>query len=216
MPDIPVVENPRRRRRRRRTFTAKQRAYGFGGGRRRRRTTRRRRNPALAALVNPRRTTRRRRYYAPTRRYRRRRNAGLRFGRVFRRFDMPAAGWTMAGLLGTRMLPGMIQRVPFLAMLPTMGPMGLLTKAATVALLGWGVGQFVGNRQAQHVVNGGLGALALELWDQYIGPQIGMGGFVSTDELYKVTGGVDGFVPAPPVVDGLGYNGGYDPAMLSA
>lgn len=215
MPAIPVVENPRRRRRRRRTYTAKQRAYGFGGGRKRRTTTRRRRrNPALAALVNPtrRRRSTRRYYRAPMRR--RRRNPKFGLGGVFRRFDMPAAGWTMAGLLGTRMLPGMVSR--WFPALPTIGPMGLLTKAGTVALLGWGLGQFVGTRQAQHAVNGGLAALALELWDTYVGPQFGMSGFVSTDELYKVTG-MQGFVPSPPVIDGLGANNaGYDPSILSA
>ena len=218
MPALPVVENPRRRRRRR-TYTAKQRAYGFGGGRRRRATRRRRRNPALASLaavnpVNPRRRKRStRRYYVGHTVRRRRRNPQFRMAGVFRRFDMPAAGWTMAGLLSTRLLPGMVSR--WFPALPTIGPMGLLTKAGTVALMGWALGQFVGTKQAQFAVNGGLGALALEVWDTYGGPQFGMSGFVSTDELYKVTGGVQGFVPAPPVIDGLGY-GGYDPATMSA
>lgn len=214
MPSVPVVENPRRRRRRRRTYTAKQRAFGFGG-RRRRTTRRRRRNPALAALANPR---RRRRYFrAPAHRRRRRyRNAGFKLGGlggVFKRFDLPAAGWTMGGLLGTRMLPGIASR--WFPAIPTMGPMGILTKAATVAVAGMLVGNFVNQRAAQYVVNGGLAAVALELWDQYLGPQFGLSGFVSTDELYKVTG-MGGFVPAPPVIDGLGYGAGYDPGTLSA
>lgn len=208
MPNIPVVENPRKRRRRR--YTAKQRAYGFGGGRRSTRR-RRRRNPGLAALTNPR---RRRRYYSRPHRRRtyRRRNPGFGLGGVFKTFDLPAAGWTMGGMVATRALPGMVAN--WLPMLPTAGPMGLLTKAGTVAIMGMLAKKFVGARQAQHMVNGGLALIALDVWDQYIGPKIGMGmgGFVSTDELYKVTG-MSGFVPSPPVVDGLGA--GYEPALAA-
>lgn len=205
---IPVVENPRRKRRR---YTAKQRAAGFGGGRRR--TRRRRRNPTLATLANPRRRRRSSMRSAPRRR-RGRRNPGG-FKGVFRNFDLPAAGWTAAGMVGTRALPGLIGN--WFPMLPTAGPMGYLTKAGAVAALGWATGQFVGQRQAQHVTNGGLALLALDLFDTYLAPKLGMGlgGFVSTDEIARVTsGGLAGFVPAPAVVDGMG--GVFDTDPMSA
>lgn len=193
---IPVVENPRRRRRR---YSAKQRAYGFGGGRRRTRkrsTGRRRRNPSLAALSNPRRSYRRRSY-------RRRNPRGM--GGLLGMFDFPAAGWTTGGMVVTRALPGMVAN--WFPAIPTAGPMGIVTKAAVVALMGWAAKQFIGARQAQHMTNGGLALIGLDLFDQYLAPKLGMGvsGFVSADELRQVTGGgMDGFVPAPTVVDGLG------------
>lgn len=194
---IPVVENPRRKRRR---YTAKQRAAGFGGGRRRarKRSTRRRRNPVLATLSNPRRHSRRRRYYG------RRRNGGFGGG-LLKNFDLPAAGWTGAGMIGTRAIPGIASR--WLPMIPTVGPMSYVSKAATVALLGWATGKFVGQKQAQHVTNGGLAMILLDIFDTYLAPKIGMGvsGFVSADEVMKVaTGGMAGFVQSPPVIDGLG------------
>lgn len=193
---IPVVENPRRKRRR---YTAKQRAAGFGGGRRRshKRSAKRRRNPVLATLSNPRRHSRRRRYYG------RRRNGG--FGGLLKSFDLPAAGWTGAGMIGTRAIPGIASK--WLPMIPTVGPMSYVSKAATVALLGWATEKFVGQRQAQHVTNGGLAMILLDIFDTYLAPKIGMGvsGFVSSDEVMRVaSGGMAGFVQAPPVIDGLG------------
>lgn len=187
---VEVVENPKKRKRRR--MTAKQRKY-FG---KRRKTTKRRsrrRNPGLAVLSNPRRR-RRSRSYSVTR-YRRRRNPGL--GGLFGTVDVPAVMFVAGGALGVRILPGMVQK--FLPMLPTAGIAGLAVKAGTVLVLGMGTKMITGSKQrATQVVTGGLAILAIELFDMYAAPALGLSGgeYASESEIRDVLG-MNGYEATP-------------------
>jgi len=195
---VEVVENPRRKRRRR--YTAKQRSYGFGGKRRARRTRpRRRRNPGLSVLAgNPKRRTRRvRRARRTVRGYvvprRRRRNPAL--GGLFGTIDFQAVLFVTGGALGVKVLPGMVQR--WFPMLPTAGMMGMAVRAGTVLLLGVGTKMLTNSKQrATQVVTGGLAVLALEAWDTWAAPMLGLGEYTSGEEIRDVLG-VNGFTPTP-------------------
>lgn len=187
---IEVVQNPKKRR----TYTAKQRAHGFGG-KRRKASRKRRRNPGLGVLAaaNPRRRTRR--YRAPAkRRYSRRRNpVGL--GGMFGFVDVPAVLFVTGGFIGAKVLPGVIQR--WFPALPVSGIAGMAVRGGVVLALGMGVKMVTGSRQrAGQVVTGGLAVLALEAWDTWLAPMIGLGDYMSEAEINAVAG-VGRFVNTP-------------------
>ncbi len=195
---VEVVENPRKRRKRR-SYTAKQRAAGFGGKRRRssprqRPRRRPRRNPGLSVLANPRRR-RRSRGYTVRHTVRRRRNPAL--GGLFGTVDLQAVLFVTGGALGVKILPGIVRR--WFPMLPAYGLGGMAVRAGTVLLLGMGAKMLTGSKQrATQVVTGGLAVLALETWDLYGAPMLGLSGseYASGREIQDVLG-MNGFTSTP-------------------
>ena len=218
---VEVVENPRKRRKRR-SYTAKQRAAGFGGKRRRSSPRRRpRRNPGLSVLANPRRRRRRvSRGYAVTRR-RRYRNPAL--GGLFGTVDLQAVLFVTGGALGVKILPGIVRR--WFPTLPAYGLGGMAVRAGTVLLLGMGAKMLTGSKQrATQVVTGGLAVLALEAWDLYGAPMLGLSGYeyASGREIQDVIG-MNGFTSTPrglgafaPTPRGLGAYVDTPDEMLAA
>lgn len=163
---VPVVENPRRRRR----VTKRRRAV-----------RRRRRNPsALATISNPR---RRRRassaYYRPSRRrrYSRRRNPGL----LGVSFDFPSILWIGAGMFGSKTGPALISKmIP----LPTSGVAGYAVRAGSAVLFSMGVKMLTGSKQnADRVMAGGLGAIAYDLFNEYMAPMVGLSGYEGSQSI---------------------------------
>lgn len=206
--NIPVVENPRRRRGRRR-LTAAQKRAGFGG---RSAMRRRRRNPLMATLAgNPRR--RRRGYAVRHTVYRRRRNPGL-FD--FKSFDLPAAGFIAAGMLGSDLLPNLGRK--FWPALPGSGIMGYAVRLAGAFGTAYVLKMVTrSNRAFSLALGGGIASILLDVFRTYAAPMIGLSGLgadatpVYAHELrdvygtagYVDNGGVSGYVDASPV-SGLG------------
>lgn len=184
--EVPVYSNPGRRRRRRR-LSAKQIAAGFGG-KRRKSARRRRRNPALAALsANPSRRRRRRSYATrATRRRRYYRNPKL-FG-----LDVQSAIWTAAGAIAVKALPPLVKKV--WPGMPTSGPMGLAAKVGTVVALGFGA-RMLKLKRADQVVVGGLAAVIVDAFNEYVGPALGLSGYVTDAELEAM--GLTGYIETP-------------------
>lgn len=202
---IPTVENPRRRRRRH--YTAKQRAAGFGGKRYRRRTVRRRRNPALATLAaNPR---RRRHYRASVRRFHRRRYRNpsiLGLGGITNMIDLKTAGFVAGGMIGVKLAPALLRKV--WANAPSTGVGGYAVKLGAVFALGMLTRMVTKNSaRAGQVVAGALGLTLYEIFNEYVGPRLGlsglaMNGYIPTAEMRQV---ISGYVPTPVPVRGPNY-----------
>lgn len=171
MPEIPIVVNPKRRRRKPRrskkgrfvSMPKKRRTTR----RRPRKTTRRRRNPTLARVRNARRRPTRRTYR------RRRRNPGKK---MFGFLDIKAAMFVGAGAIGVRMMPGFLAKV--VPQVPTTGIGGLAVKAGSAALLGYAANMITTRANAAQVANGAMAMVLVEVFNQYVAPQIGLGGFV--------------------------------------
>jgi hypothetical protein len=97
------------------------------------------------------------------------------------------------GALGVKVLPGMVAQ--WFPALPVYGPMGMLVRAGTVLVLGMGTRFITKSKQrATQVVTGGLAILAIEAWDTYVAPMIGLGQYASGSEINSVLGN---FIPTP-------------------
>ena len=166
---IEVVENPRRRK-----LSRKQIAAGFGGKRRRSGGRRRRRNPAMATYSvagNPRRRRRAAVRSSYRRRSRRFRNPGM-LGGFGSMIDANSLLWMSAGAVAVKMAPRFVKMV--WAGMPTTGITGKAVQAGLAFGLSMLVRQFVGRKQAQDVLNGGLVITLVEVLNENVLPMIGL------------------------------------------
>lgn len=212
---VEVVENPRRRRRR---LSRAQLAAGFGGRRGmggKKRSRKRYSNPALlASLGNPRRRRRSRSSYR-VRHVVSHRNPAL-FG-----FDLGAAGWVAAGALGSTLVPQIVRK--FWVGLPSTGPMNYLVRAGGTLATAY-VAKMVtkNNRAFGLILAGGLGLIFVDLFRDYVAPNIpGLSGLAGDNSFVKASDfndaylpGVSGYVTAPGM---SGYAGSdFNPAIMAA
>lgn len=124
------------------------------------------------AVSNPRR--RRRSYRRRYRRNPRRRTTPRRIV-SFRGIKPVTILWNTLGLVGTQTLtPMLLQAIKQ----PATGPIALLGKAATAMLGAWGLSQAFKNREIpQAWLQGGLISVATDLYNTYVKPQLGLGGY---------------------------------------
>lgn len=168
---IEVVENPRRRRR----LSRKQIAAGFGGKRKR---SRRRRNPAMASYTTAENPRRRRSRVRSTyrRRSRRYRNPGGMLGGLGSMVNTNSLLWMSAGAVAVKMAPRFVKMV--WPGMPTTGITGKAVQAGLAFGLSMLVRQFVGRKQAQDVLNGGLVITLVEVLNENVLPMIGLSDYV--------------------------------------
>jgi hypothetical protein len=109
--------------------------------------------------------------------------------------------WVTGGMIGTRMLPGMIAKV--WAGIPRTGYAGYGVDIGSALLLSWGV-KFLtkSNARMQQVLAGGLAATMLKIWDNELAPKIGLSGigseYVTNKEVDQIlSGSLDGYVADP-------------------
>lgn len=203
---LEVVENPRRRRR----LSRKQIAAGFGGKRKRTRT-RRRRNPAMATYTtaeNPRRRRRSAVRSSYRRRSRRSRNPGM-LGGFGSMLDFNSLLWMAGGAVAVKMAPRFVKMV--WPGMPTTGITGKAVQAGLAFGLSMLIRQFVGRKQAQDVLNGGLVVTLVELLNENVLPMIGLSDYTYlTPEEMAPLGGMSDYiydVGTPAAGDTQGFMG---------
>jgi hypothetical protein len=182
---IPVVENPRRRRRHK--LSAKQIAAGFGGKRARlgRGRGRRRRNPALlASLGNPRRRRRASHRHSF-------RGLTSRSNPAFLGFDLEAAAWVGVGAIGSQTVPMLVKK--FWDGVPTTGWGGYAVRAGATLATAYAAKMLTKNQRAFGLIMaGGLGLIFVDLFREYVAPNIGLSGYSDGSALVETNDLLDG------------------------
>ena len=192
---VPIVENPRRRKKR--VVRRKKRRY----------VKRRRRNPLMATLGNPK---RRRRTYRKIRRRRtyRRRNPGFNL----KGFDFQAAAMVGVGMIGSDMIPMLIRK--FYPALPSSGIAGYAVKLGGTFVTAH-VTKMVTNSQKnfQLVMAGGIALVLVDLFRQYVAPNIGLSGMGGYDDPVAISDLTEDFAMNGYVDSGVA---GYEDLPIGA